>query len=972
MSLCQRKRDEEKWTLWNPDISHSQLLTMKASHIIAVLNICKRGDVVFLRKLLASNCNFDEVKDQKGRNALHYCAETDDIASSSKAKPGGRLACAALLLDSEFKLQDQSDNEGFFPFHHAVMHGNIPLAKLILSHGIDVNVLVTPPSPDEVCQEAGNTAGSGRSALHLAVIYANYEMLEFLLSGSFEDDAGVKYEFYIDVNIQDAQSATALHYAVQLPEGISVSMIKCIVENSDVDINCTDAHGRTPLIWAATIGASLSTSTLLDLGANPSKAEKSGLTALHCSASRGHSSTVQSIIQHLDKTDLDKGGRKEVLDAQDTDGCTPLFYSVTMGHLGVTKKLLVAGADPNNTDSRGRNLFHCASRAPANSVSPVVDLLLENGADPSKVNSLGDTPLHEACSNSNKECVERLLKIPSVAETFINLKNAADQTPLQISTQQALRTKERELNLDHDKDIEICRLLVNVGANVGSEDEGESSPLSMVRTCLQNTPSYRPALELERIFNRSVNSRCSTQVSRTPIRSSSTNVDTKEMSDISSASVSYEKSTNMEDVCKSSARGEQSELSSSSSRSSSSDMSNRCRSYDENSDEIRKFVNEQIDVAASKEDLASNVEESLVQNENKSEHLSKRAPSWKSIIRSRSKDTSSSVAISKDSRVNSVVSDRKRSESLIQTAAKSVSQSTSTPRKSRSSMRSASVQPLEISLSEIQSQKSSTSRCLKTLSTSSASTKQSSRKSSSRPSSRKTITPQRTQTSKSASKTTSQKLCNGEPSRCSNLTPLQTHESSNRQAEDGTTKGPSSISSSSRSAPLKAQHLPAWTQTSFEASIPTNSKHFRPSRSSDRINELAKPRRRPRSSCDFPDKSGGLDGRHKLPQPTITPYLMPVARWPRTMASMLLMGEVSPLYCAQTLNAGGPMKSKKRPTKVLTERVRSAMEARVQLSLAEKDFVKLAAHVLDQYDTLLIERQKLARTKTTPQVGEKY
>ena len=101
---------------------------------------------------------------------------------------------------------------------------------------------------------------------------------------------------------------------------------------------------------------------------------------------------------------------------------------------------------------------------------------------------------------------------------------------------------------------------------------------------------------------------------------------------------------------------------------------------------------------------------------------------------------------------------------------------------------------------------------------------------------------------------------------------------------------------------------------------------------------------------------------------------MPVARWPRTMASMLLMGEVSPLYCAQTLNGSGQGRPRKRTARkgAATERVRSAMEARVQLSLAEKDFVKLAAQVLDQYDMLLIERQKLARTRPIKQVGDPY
>ncbi|KAM7536414.1 hypothetical protein Aperf_G00000084435 [Anoplocephala perfoliata] len=937
---------------------------MKASHIIAVLNICKRGDAVFLGKLLASNCNFDEVKDRKGRNALHYCAETDEPGSSSQAKPGGRLTCASLLLNSEFKLQDQADNEGFLPFHHAVIHGNIPLVKILLTHGGDVNALVNPLHSDEVYQEEGNTAVAGRSALHLAVIYANYEMLDFLLSGSFEDDKDITHEFSIDVNIQDSQSATALHYAVQLPESIAASVIKCIIEKSDADINCADAHGRTPLIWAATIGASLPTSILLELGADLSKAEKSWLTALHCSASRGHVSTVQAIIDYLDKSGMKEEQRKEILNAQDTDGCSPLFYSITLGHLGATKKLLAAGADPNATDSRGRSLFHCVSRAPADSVLPIIDLLLDYEADPCKVNAIADTPLHEACSNSNKECVERLLQVPIVVDNLVNLKNAANQTPLQISTQQAL--KEHESNSD-SSDVIICQLLINAGAKVGTEEETETSPLSMVRNCLRNTPSYRPALELERVFSSSkADQKDSTNVPGAPIRreSTTTTSDVQEISELSA--VSFGRSTHVEENTCNTYQEEKIELSSSSSI-----KSDRYESRENDSAEIRKFVNEQIDVAASLENVAKDMDENTSEHSCVPVSQSKNTPSVRSHSRSNSKDASS-VAISRTSRVNSIASN----ESLVQ-GAKSLSLSTSIPRKNQSSRRSTltyrgsaikSLEADETNLPRIPSRRSSSSsKCFETAPI----TKEQSRRGT--PSIPSTPILRKTPTPKSNSTVTSEKICNEEPSKRSTLTSaLQTRKFSSRQTEENTVRGPSSVTTSIRSTPLKAQHLPAWTQTSLEVPLPPNNKHPRPSRSSDRINELAKPRRRPRSSCDFPRKSSEFEGRQKLPQPTITPYLMPVAKWPRSMASMLLMGEVSPLYCAQTLNAMGPMKPKKRPKKVPTERVRSAMEARVQLSLAEKDFVKLAAQVLDQYDTLLIERQKLARNRTTQQVGEKY
>lgn len=991
---------------------------MKASHIIAVLNICKRGDVVFLRKLLSSNCNFDEVRDRKGRNALHYCAETDD-GPSGQAKPGGRLACAEILLESEFKLQNQPDNDGYLPFHHTVIHGNIPLAKLLLSHGVDANALVSPPTTNEEIEKEGDITVSGRSALHLAVIYANYEMLDFLLSGSFEDAKGITHQFTMDVGIQDAQSATALHYAVQLPEGISTSIIKCIVERSNIDINCVDARGRTPLIWAATIGASFSTSILLELGADPCKAEKSGLTALHCASSRGHTSTVQTITKYLDDSQMDKEERGRVLNAQDTDGCPPLFYSITMGHLSVTKKLLVAGADPKATDSRGRGPFHYTSRAASNTVDDVINLLLEYGADPTKVNVVNDTALHEACANSNKECVVRLLQIDAVADSLINQKNSSSQTPLQIATHQALRTKEQ--GSSSNGAVEICQLLVEAGANVGADDENGTSPLSVVRSCLRNAPNYLPALELERIFNGTTAKKRITSAPKASESQGSTGMieTSHDISEVSS--LSLDQSTRESDVCKSTSEFIDTILPEEKikDRSSSIRSSNGSKSR-KDTGQVRLCADQEVDKTASHEDLTDAFDESLTRIVTKSEtscatSKPKGSHSDKSPRHSSSSDLpsqASSVPMAGGSRLNSAVSNRTRIESLKDVANKtqSTSRLVSQPSKHSIATRKRSIsQPInggQPSTLAIDSRRPSTSQCTEPLSfdsTASMTTNSDKRKASSKStrskSSRSASASEKTLTSKIDKYPPPQQAPprrgNGADSRrCtvvstgtsskvslhrvaddySTATAMQTRRSSSCQPQERATQ-PLSPTTPARSAPKKAQHLPAWTQTSFESTH--SSKRSRPTPRSDRINELAKLRRRPRS-CDFQRKITDLEGKQKLPQPTITPYLMPVSRWPKTMASMLLMGEVSPLYCAQTLNVLGQAKSRKRiPNSVAsknaaTGRVRSAMEARVQLSMAEKDFVKLAAQVLDQYDTLLIERQRLARTRTTQQAGDKY
>jgi ankyrin repeat protein len=63
------------------------------------------------------------------KTALHYCAE-----SSS-------LTCADLVLSAAHDLVDARDEDGYTPIHLAVIAGNKPLIKFLLSKNADVNSL---------------------------------------------------------------------------------------------------------------------------------------------------------------------------------------------------------------------------------------------------------------------------------------------------------------------------------------------------------------------------------------------------------------------------------------------------------------------------------------------------------------------------------------------------------------------------------------------------------------------------------------------------------------------------------------------------------------------------------------------------------------------------------------------------------------------------------------------------------------
>lgn len=64
------------------------------------------------------------------KTALHYCAESGE----------GGVTSAAVLLEAAPELVHAQDQDGYSALHLAVIAGNLPLTKLLLSHGAPVNM----------------------------------------------------------------------------------------------------------------------------------------------------------------------------------------------------------------------------------------------------------------------------------------------------------------------------------------------------------------------------------------------------------------------------------------------------------------------------------------------------------------------------------------------------------------------------------------------------------------------------------------------------------------------------------------------------------------------------------------------------------------------------------------------------------------------------------------------------------------
>jgi uncharacterized protein len=132
--------------------------------------------------------------------------------------------------------------------------------------------------------------------------------------------------------------------------------------------SCTP-HREIPLVQAAQRGDTQTVKALLSHGADPNQKDASGLTALILSVRAGAAPAVDMLLRHGADPNLRAG----------VNGWTPLMHAVHRNQLGAARALLDAGAQ---VDNRGRSAETALMMAAGYGYTPLVELLLERGADP--------------------------------------------------------------------------------------------------------------------------------------------------------------------------------------------------------------------------------------------------------------------------------------------------------------------------------------------------------------------------------------------------------------------------------------------------------------------------------------------------------------------------------------------------------------------------------------------------------------
>uniref|UniRef100_A0A8C1ISP1 Protein phosphatase 1, regulatory subunit 16A n=1 Tax=Cyprinus carpio TaxID=7962 RepID=A0A8C1ISP1_CYPCA len=200
---------------------------------------------------------------------------------------------------------------------------------------------------------------------------------------------------------------------------------------------------------------------LLDAGANANACDSELWTPLHAAATCGHTDLVQLLIEAgADLLAVNADGNMPYDLCEDE--ATLELIEMIMAEQGITQEridecrgakeramlsdlqeLVASGADLNVKDEQGATLLHVAA---ANGYMSVGELLLEHRISPNDRDKDGWTALHAAACWGQIQMVELLV----ANGANLNAKSELDETPLDVCTDEEVRTKMMELKHKHD------------------------------------------------------------------------------------------------------------------------------------------------------------------------------------------------------------------------------------------------------------------------------------------------------------------------------------------------------------------------------------------------------------------------------------------------------------------------------------------------------------------------------------------
>ncbi|KAL1490310.1 hypothetical protein ABEB36_013026 [Hypothenemus hampei] len=321
-----------------------------------------------------------------------------------------------LLKQKIVNIQLQEESHKNFLFK-AAQENNVGIASFVLDNFKDANVNVTDKN--------------GKTVLHLAAEYGNYDMVQFLVAKG------------VNVNAIDINGKTVLYWAAKSGNLNVVEFL--LVKGANVDT--IDKEGVTVLHWAALYFGLDLVQLLMTKGANVNAVDNCGNTILHQAAKSGNLDVVRFLVA--------KGAN---VDAANEDGNTILYWPAKCDDLDMVQFLVAKGANIDAANKDGNKVLHWAVESDN---LEILKFLVAKGANINAANKDGNTILHWAVKSNNLEIVEFLV----AQSANVNATNKDGNTVLHWAVE--------------SDNLEIVKFLVTAGANIEATNKDGNTALHM-------------------------------------------------------------------------------------------------------------------------------------------------------------------------------------------------------------------------------------------------------------------------------------------------------------------------------------------------------------------------------------------------------------------------------------------------------------------------------------------------------------
>jgi len=449
------------WAAGNGEIAIVQLLSAhkelidsksKSGHTPLTLASQQRRSAV-CELLLKVGAN-PLATDEDGRNAMHWAAaiglteivrfllvykqlidsksKKDEIPLLLASEKGSIEVCELLLKAGANPLA--TDEDGLNAMHCAAKNGKREIVRMLLIYK----------------QLISSKTSAGFTPLMFAALSGDLEMCELLLKAEANPLA------------TDEDGFNAMHYAAEIGK---TEIVRILAAHKQL-IDSKTGAGNTPLILASQYGHLEAYELLLKAGANPLAANENGRTAMHYAAQEGKTAIVRMLAVH-----------KQLIEAKDKEGVTPLMCTAETGFLEVCELLFKEGANPLATNESGWNPMHYAAYYKKTGIvqflsahiqlidskiktghtslmlaaqeghKEVCEALLKTGANPLATEENGWNAMHLAANKGKTEIVQFL----SAHKQLIDSKTKTGRTSLMLAAQEGHK--------------EVCELLLKEGAN---------------------------------------------------------------------------------------------------------------------------------------------------------------------------------------------------------------------------------------------------------------------------------------------------------------------------------------------------------------------------------------------------------------------------------------------------------------------------------------------------------------------------